>query len=310
MNRNLVFLLGAASCIACDEPDFASYNELDRLRVLAVRAEPAQLTPGESGVVDALVYDAGAVVTRRWSLCPWPSDPNAGFACPMTEGDWSAAWTRAGLEGTPLALDLGRAETAALSVPSDATGLRMLCYALLESLGASATTPPDCERHWDWTVRLVIESDAERVEAVKDVTLGLSSEFVPNQNPRLIAFRVRDGATQATFEGDSVQLPRRDRYALSVEVAEDAAETYLPRPVSGQTSTEPETEPLTFTWFTTAGSTERMRSTAREGVESLEHATKNELKELRSAAATDLFVVVRDQRGGVDWISGALHFAD
>lgn len=310
MKRSLSLSLGllAQACA----PEFDPYNELEGLRVLAVRAEPAQVQVGESTTLDALYYnDTDEDITRTWSLCPWPTDPNIGFECPVDQKLLDAAWRTAKLDGDALSLARGTAETASFVFPGTQEDAQALCRALAERIGSAATVLPDCDERWDWMVRLDARAGRARVDTVKSVTLLLTDDQIANRNPRLTGLSVEQkGRREALSAQKPLELAVDGDHVLRVSVADDAAEMYRPVLVEGEPDRGEEREALTFTWFVDAGSTDRTRSTYKDGVESLAKATKNEWYAPERARDARIFVVVRDQRGGVDWREGLVRLVD
>jgi len=292
---------------ACAEPDFPVYNELEGMRVLAVRATPPDLVPGESTEIDALIYDPGGTVKRRWSLCPWPSDPNDGYTCVVDQTLWDQAWMAAGLTDAP-SLALGKADSAVLSVPDDLEGLRAVCHELTAQVGASVSLPPDCEERWNWTIRLSVSADAERIETVRDVPLLLSETPERNKNPLLKDLTIEvDGARRSA---QNARLDNDREVELRIRIASDQAERYTPPRALGEPMSDltPRDEALIFTWFVEGGETDRIRTTFREGVETLSQASKNRWHTPKAQKSAALFVVVRDNRGGVDFVRGRALF--
>jgi len=305
----LSIVLGSAACA----PEFDPYNELGELRVLAVRAEPPELRAGETTTLDALIHDASkAGVTRAWSVCPWTSDPSAGYACPVDQPSFDRAFRNAQLEGDAPSLQLGSADTATLPFPGDADGARGLCRQLALLVSSSATAAPDCATRWEWTVRLVTTGDGKTIETVKAVTLWLTEDAVPNRNPILTGLQAQTG------EGSLIELDGKVRpelrvnrdHTLRIALDHSSIETFRPSAVPGQRLPSATREALTFTWFVDAGSTERIRSTYKEGVESLAEATENAWHAPRKADDVRLYVVVRDHRGGIGWREGLVRLVD
>jgi len=296
-------LVASSLCIlgACAGPDFPAYNELEGMRVLAVRATPPDLVPGESTELDALIYDAGTTVTRRWSLCPWPSDPNDGYTCLVDQALWDQAWAAAGLTDAP-SLALGKADSAVLDVPDDLKGLRKLCQELTARVGASASLPPDCNDRWNWTVRLSARAGEERIETVRDVPLLLSDDPERNRNPTLMDLTIETDGSRRSAEGARLENDRE--VELRVGITADQVERYTPPRALGEPTSDltPRDEALIFTWFVEGGETDRIRTTFREGVETLSQASKNRWQTPKAQKSAALFVVVRDNRGGVDFV--------
>jgi hypothetical protein len=308
-SRSLSCAAALCALAACSDPDFPVYNELDGFRVLALRTSPPDLVPGSATQLDALVYDAGDEVTWRWSLCPWPSDPNQGYACVVNQALWDAVWQDAGLSDAP-PLALGDAANPSVALPNDRSRLRAVCNALLVRLASAKTLPPDCEGTWRWSVQLAASAAGTTIEAVKSLPVLLGEASERNANPVIERFSItRDGAAHALQD---VPLEPDHDYALHVEIANDQAQEYTPPPVPGQAPSEPgpRREALIFTWFVEGGETDRVRSIYREGVESLSRAARNRWHTPATSGPARLFVVVRDNRGGVDFARGSAVFPD
>lgn len=296
--------LWSAGC----EPEFDPYNELSGLRVLAVRAELPELREGESTTLDALIYEQDSKpVARQWSFCPWTADPNDGYTCPVDQATFDRAFRQADLQGAAPSLELGKGETAPLPFPADLEGTRALCQQLALLLENSATIAPDCSTRWEWTVRLKAVSAGRTVDTIKPVTLLLTDESTPNRNPILTGLFAadKDAEPSVTLDGPNAAELHADReHALRVALDRDSIETFEPTPVPGQRVPEATEEALTFTWFIEAGSTDRMRSTYKKGVESLSRATQTDWQAPNKTRDVRLYVVVRDHRGGIDWREG------
>ena len=305
-------LCALAALSACAEPDFPEYNELEGFRVLALRATPPDLVPGDSTMLDALLYDEGRSVTRRWSLCPWPSDPSSGYPCLVDQALWDDAWATAGLEAAP-ALTLGEEGGTLLALVDDRAGLQRVCRELLVRLGEAATLPPDCDGTWNWTIRLAASTDDDAVDAILELPVLLQRAPERNQNPvidGLTAGNVRFDASDPAR--DQVPLERDSKVPLRLLIAPDQSETYTPPRAVGESTSNllPRSEALLFTWFVAAGETSRMRSTFREGLESLRKASENSWHTPKSGRGADWIIVVRDNRGGVDFVRGRAIFKD
>jgi hypothetical protein len=305
MNARLA-ILSVLALGAC-APEFDPYNELGGLRVLAVRAEPPELSEAESTSLDALIHRGeGEAPALHWSVCPWPSDPNGGFECAVTPSTWQAAWKAAGLGGEASALDLGTGDSAALTFPGTLAQAKKLCHYLERAVAAAVMVPPDCERSWPWTVRLSTRAGAAHIETVKDVTLLLTANARPNQNPTLTSLR----ADEKLLGAMPIELAAGDKHALRIEVPDSAAETYLPTPALGQPQQPPVKESLLFTWFVDQGSTENVHTSFKEGIEALENAIENEWEAPDEGGDARLYVVVRDPRGGLGFLSGTVHLTE
>jgi hypothetical protein len=305
-NRKTILSLLALGAVACG-PEFDPYNELGGLRVLAVRAEPAELAEGQSSTLDAFIHEgASGAPTLRWSLCPWPSDPNAGFACPLDQAGWQAAWQAAGLSGQAPSLELGTGPAASLSFPGTRAQAKALCEVLEQNVAASPMVPPDCARSWPWTVRLSTRAGSASIETVKDVAVLTAAGLVPNRNPTLTALR----AAEHVLGELPLDLTAGAKHALRVEVPDSAIETYVPASAWGEPPKPAEKESLLFTWFVDQGSTEHIHTSFKEGIEALAPATRNEWEAPDEGGEARLYVVVRDPRGGVGIASGTVRLTE
>jgi len=302
--------LWSAGC----EPEFDPYNELAGLRVLAVRAEPAELSEGESTTLDALIYEQdGKAVARKWSFCPWTADPNDGYTCPVDQATFDRAFRNADIKGAAPSLELGKGDTANLPFPADLEGTRRLCEQLARLLENSATIAPDCSARWEWTVHLTVTSAGRTIDTIKDVTLLLTEEARPNRNPMLTGLLAKAEGDEESVALDGTQAAqlRADReHGLRVVLDPDSIETFMPVPVPGQRPPSATEEALTFTWFAEAGTTDRIRSTYRKGVETLTRATENDWQAPSKQRSVRLYVVARDHRGGIDWREGLVRLID
>jgi hypothetical protein len=303
MNRHIAPWIAALSLFTgCTDDDFPTYNELEGLRVLGVRAEPADARPGAEVTIDALLYSAGDSIAQTWTLCPWPSSPDDGFRCLVNEASWKAAWKAAGLSGDPLPLELGDGDSATLRFPDDRSGLHALCNELLERVGAAGLAPPNCDEEWKWTLRLRVTSGDSEIETVKDVRLVLDDDPL-NGNPLPTKLSVQTADGFAVL--NEVTLAKDEEHELRVAISEDDAESYERRAVPGEDVPKAKREALTFTWFVEGGSTDRIRTIFGDDIETLRNATRNEWRTPKERKAARVFVVVRDDRGGIGWQTGS-----
>jgi hypothetical protein len=307
-----LYAASLASLMSACSPDFDPYNEISGLRVLALQAEPADLSVTQTTRVSALTFEEkDRPVSLEWSLCPWPSDPNAGFACAVDAATWQKAWKAAGFTGNAPSLTLGTAEQAELAFPGTRAQAQSLCEHLGALLQSSATLPPDCTRSWPWTVRLSARAGKEHVETVKDVQLLIDAKLVPNHNPTLDALQVEAKQGMQVLDAQMArELASGEDHKLRAQAPSRDIETYQRTPALGQPQPKPERESLTFTWFISRGSTKYVRTTFRDGVESLKDATENEWHAPDETGDTTLFVVVRDHRGGVGFRTGKVRLTD
>jgi hypothetical protein len=277
----------------CGAQDLANTWELDRLRVLAIAAEPAELRPGETTALRSLVYvPTGATFgTGIWIGClPSAAD---NFGC---GSDSSALESLAELDpatATPEEL------AAALEAAREA-GL----------LGIDPFFPPTWTAPTDALDGLDPRQQAEGISAVINLTVTegeradgaepdlelvykrvpVSLSPTPNHNPTITGWRV-DGEPWSEGEGP---LPVRSGATLSIEpiLSADSLEAYTYENTAGEVE-DREEEPF-FTWFTEAGDFDQALSLYPEV------AVEWTAPEALDTEAL-IVAVARDRRGGMAW---------
>ncbi|MDR7423224.1 MAG: hypothetical protein QN159_12265 [Armatimonadota bacterium] len=306
--------LALALCAACAE-DFAPYNRIESLRVLAIQAEPAIPAPGEIAVLTPLVHVPGpdGAVQYRWSWCPLPGPGSAGYPCLLDEATLRQQLAQAGLDPASLpAYDLGNDETARLAHGLPPALLAQLCAP------AAPDTPPliRCDLGFPVQVRLQVRraDGSEVVDSVRTVHLQIDERTGPNANPTLRRIYLRTAA-----RGDQPEMvyeldddPRSSRAfrlrsnLLVIDTDERESESFLgPDPAGQATGPVMQRERLFASWFIETGSTRREVSTLIPGESTLRAFQENPWT---PASARDfapdtarVIVVLRDSRGGVSW---------
>lgn len=290
---------------ACDS-DFDPYNRVSSLRVLAVQSEPAAPAPLETAALRALVnVPEGESASYEWSWCPFAGEAGDGAACLVREDELRAAVMD--MSALP-AFDLGREPTATFAHELDPALLAEWCSL---ALGASiAFAAPDCALGFPIQVRLRVTTESDEVIALRTLFLRFAPEHAPNQNPVIDALRAGADDLPPVLPGEtpSAVVPRRAESALEAPVSAASAESYSRSAPSGES--EVVSERLVWTWFVEGGETEFQRTSLIGGVIPLEEAQRNawtppSLEEYPSEVAR-LWVVVRDERGGVGWREGAV----
>jgi hypothetical protein len=269
-------------------PELPRYGLLGGPRLLAVRADAPTLFETETTVVDALTYDPdGDPVDLAWSWCPWVGDANSGYACAVSEEDFAAAVPSA----EPY--DLGTDPTATWSYDVAAADLQAFCTASANTLPPpkGASFPPECTDRMQIWFRAVAGIGDESIEAVKEVTLAFDDGVERNVNPTL---------DRVLLDGTS--------FDASPTVASEDTIAWDAIPVNGTAQESAElgrTEELLWSWFSSAGDSEWQRTGTIDGDVSIDDASKNEWTAPDEAGDVDFAVVLRDERGGVDWLLGS-----
>lgn len=278
-------------------------------RILAVQAEPAEAAPGETVSYQALVVSptgtvAGAPVA--WSFCTLAKPPGENSvvnpAC-LTEG-----LAPAGPTG-PVLVAATPAEGCALFGPAappparprdpDATG------GYYQPLRATFDPGPAI---------FLSRITCELAQASAQVAAEFRARYRPNRNPRLVPASLRASLIAAPGpvpgeEGQPValdRLPAGQRVRFEIDWQADAAETYpVFDPLTQSLIDHRET--LRVSWFATAGAF-AAEHTGR-GEEDTALSSDNVWTAPAGAGPVDLWVVLRDARGGSDFASYTLTVA-
>lgn len=328
----LLPLMLAPMLAACLE-DLPSPSVVDDLRVLAVKAEPAEASPGDSVALEALVVDPLARPVRyAWYACVVveqgqgffgggsETSSSGGDGTPLSTDPYGGSCQRRFEAGERFAQSLGSAPTATLAIPadflSDDEALRT-AYDLPEDL----VIPELVKQSFlgvagvNYTVSLVVEVDGRRIETQKRVNVSLPSSLpdnAPNTNPDALAFHVAragEGGTPPTqgpipedgrcLSEATPPIVAGQRYTLTPLNVPDPQPKYVVL-LAGTTTDQPfdiqtVDETLFYSWFSTAGSLKKPIS----------KAPGQPFNEWRldpdDAGSTDLWIVVRDGRGGTAW---------
>jgi hypothetical protein len=313
-SKHRLWVLAASVLLAsCDDADGDRYEKLERLRVLAVRSEPADLTVGETATLSANVYEpAGRELSYEWSWCASRGDGATAFDCNVSEPALQRAWAAAGLDGSPPAYDLGTdSEVELTHVLTPA-----LVAALCEAPELDERVELACFKGLEASIKLTVRSPEEELTAIKSVAL-LASEAPDaerNVNPAsdfdLTLHDQEDGVVIESGE----PLRAGHRYTVVAKVDERTAEPFLPRARPGEPPPAERRETLVMTWFVTVGelvdpdgdedtfADDFVRTTFVDGSNELDDLSRNGWKlPLTAGSSAALHLVLRDERGGTGW---------
>ncbi len=312
MVKRFSILIAIACGVGACAPDFSDYNQVDKLRVLAIRATPPDLLFEDQTVFDALVV--GDVDSYQWSWCPFSySDAYAG-ECSITEAEFRQFVAEAGGQEDPPPFALGTEATQSFQNLVPPVLLDLLCA----QLGGEDLPPlpegfalPACDGRFDVTVRLEVRSGDERVVTTRRVSLIYEEGLIPNQNPLIDGgeMSVR-GAPPFPFEIDAAtQVVRDVEYNVDMVVPETSVETFPDEEAEGGEALER----LTMTWFYEAGAMDKSRSSYIEGFTDLVNLGNNVYRtpneEEFEGDQARLYFVLRDDRGGLDWFIAQLELS-
>jgi hypothetical protein len=306
--------LAALMCAGCGD-NLPQYNQLEGFRVLALRASPPSLNGGESTTLDALTFVEGEPdpgLLYRWSWCPARLPSAMGGDCALDEAEFARLL---GLDGADVDFALGDGATTTFTYPGPPEVYQTACEnsAPPEAQGAVVFS---CEGGFPISIRADITYREQTIRIQKEIRL-LFGSLPPNKNPEFGALSVLEVNSQTAPESwpeeTAARLALGKRYEVQVEVAETSAERFVPEPTVVDPSPGERQESLYISWFVSTGETDQDRTSfIKEGV-SLAEFGKNEWllpkagDEKRDAAR--LFLVLRDERGGVSWLSRNVELA-
>ena len=313
--------------------DLPAASFIDKLRVLAVRAEPPEVAPGQETALDLLAVeppvpqlDGGAPrpLSAVWLACALPpgaltlepcgvggglGDGGATLAPPACKDDPGAPLCVVGTDltarYTPAAGVLGGAASTQILVTvavADTDGGAVGCLLDIANNGGRPTDPDHC------------------VVALKRLAVSDVPDDQRNRNPTLADFTVTPpgGVAEPLDSGQPVWVPAPGKDKAEWDVIAHRSDDAAERKADGTY------EALTVSWFTTAGHLDGGRSLYLPDGCNTPSACADQVPELGAdttwyAPTADeaapyvaadgrvqLWAVIRDDRGGVGWRSGAL----
>lgn len=274
--HSVVLLLLPAVVSGCGSP-FPPETLVERLRVLGVRAAPPEAGPATIVELDALVADpagAGRPVDCTWGVCLMDLGGEAkDIECP-------------GEDSFPL--------------EGGCDGVRLEMPALVAWLAEQGLDPEDLPDDMPLEdlplyVGLDVRAGTARTRAIKRILVTLEPGEDPNTNPVLEGLRA-DG--QPVPPG-GMRIATGSRVQLEPLSDPESRQSYVP---DDQQSGEPILEDFLFSWFSTCGAFEDQRTildVSQDGTP----LDRNVWKLPKEAEACTLWVVLRDGRYGIDWIS-------
>lgn len=315
-------LLSSLALSACSD-DFTPFAELDRLRVLAIRAQNPTLTSSgalSSTSIVPLVYrsDDSTPLSYAWSWCPAYGGAALGYRCLIDESQL-AALAQAGGVTLPddFSFQLSTTATASFSYPLPSATLRQLCDSINNTELPQTAALPDCEQGMEIAVNLTVTQGEAQVRAIKQILLQFDAADMngkvqnpPNENPSIRGVYYLDPAEPDTLHEwtGEPEFTRGVEYGVLVQVPIEDAESYVEyRTQTPDTPTETR-EYLAITWLSEAGGFEFTRT----GYTS--DAPESKFPELMAntwtipktddyaSDETVLYFVLRDDRGGQTWI--------
>lgn len=292
---SLFSLLFALLGTGCENPAdaFTPASFIEKLRVLAVRATPPELAPGETTHLDALVADplpTPRPVSYLWIVCL--PDPTTDATLPCQ--------TEAAARDPGALLDDPRVQVIPFVAAPDWTAPAGFLEALPEG-------HPGRRFGVDVPVLVVVfegsdldalkNREVETQVVVKSIRVT-APEFRSNTNPVLLDVRADDTVLDEATVGRFTTATTIPLLAHADSAGAQAFTRLLP-----DGTTEAATEEAIFSWYTTAG-----EFVVESG---LPARTVGERPVSLQLPATPLdrvvvYVVLRDGRGGTDWAKRTL----
>ncbi len=295
-----LFTMLVLSC----RPDFGERESLvDRAQVLAVRIDPPEAKPGELVTATLLVASPGGTIASppaSWAFCATPKL--------LTEnGSVSAACLGAGVS------PIGEAP-GGVSAVLPLTG----CFDFGPETQSADVRPRDADVTGGFFLplraRVAAVAGAEPLTAFGFARLGCNLPNAPAD--AVVAFRARYTSNvnpalrpiEAHLEGNAAplaldQVPRGAHVVFRASWNPEDAETFALFDVASA-AVVTRRESLRVSWFTTAGSFDRDRT--GRAAEEAETFTDNTWAAPDDARVTQLWIVLRDARGGVAFTTSAL----
>jgi hypothetical protein len=252
------------------------------LRLLAIRADPPEIRPGQTAAIERLLVDPlNEVQVVLWTACPeLRATP---FGCPLDlqgldlETATPEQLREAGVIGIePFLLPTVIGEESTIAHLGDAQRLE---GAYLQVNALALPEGSDFEQ-LDFNM---VESAFKRVV--------ISEATTPNHNPGIDAFTV-DGVQVP--EQTTVVLQVDQPYEISVDLTDDAIETYTYLNRAGETEQRIE-EPFAE-WYSSGGKVDEF-NTLHPYLPSTFFTPQE-----RGVEGT-WWVVIKDRRGGISWTS-------
>ena len=300
-----LWLVGSAACFPnLDDAPFLVRTP----RILAVRAEPAEIRPGQTARYTALLATAtGSVADHRveYAFCLQPRvlEERNGVApecLDPTGGQFIRLSGRSGVVPIDICARFGSVPPPSepeqppfRPVDPDGTGGYYLPVRVTPGTGASRGG--EAERFEDTAFGFQrIRCDLQG--APFDVAREFARTYADNQNPAIEALQVGGSSS------GPVRVARGETVDVRVVWSAASAEPYrFFDPVAVQIRDR--VEAMAVSWFATGGSYTRSRSRVEEARSPAQRSVDNRWTAPDAGGDVWMGVVVRDARGGVDWRS-------
>ena len=195
----LLVLICVGFSSGCAE-EFDPYWKVNKFRIMAAKASPVTLQPGEQATLKVLAHNpTDEPVDYRWEWCPFGTSAQQRYRCPLAAEELEGVLrehTPDGQEVPQIPADffeLGSGAVQFLDYPGDEASVRRLCEGILQAATEAAKNSElgvqipvmDCSRGFEVSVRVVATVDGREHIARKRLVLATGSETIENTNPGL-----------------------------------------------------------------------------------------------------------------------------
>ena len=325
---SLMLHIGISAGCLQELPDVTTVSNL---RILAIQAEPPEVGPGDEVRLEILVADVSpGPYQLEWYLCAQP-ERGFGFSTGSTSSgasggqgyglDGSLSCIEAGQRGLPNTEPLGTNTSVRVQIADDLftdTELLAELYGLPPTIPPSVFTLLNSIAGVNLTVAVRIQKDGEIRDAYKRINVSAANDSNSNPAPPLLHI-TPEGSDEATpTNGEYPGLGRcflRERYGPIIATPGEYRLTpvNIPKPHASYSilfitpdsndpvKIEQREEEYFFSFFTNRGElgSAIVKSSSDGGTSLTIPPTGPD--------DTDLWVVVRDGRGGTNWCHSRLH---
>jgi hypothetical protein len=260
---------------SCENP-FPAETKVERLRILAVKADPPEVNLKSHMRFSALVvdpYGQGRTLGATWAIC---LDKITGVASDMDCPNPNSFV----LPGSGMQADL--------SIPDFLTWMKKQGYSL-----ENASQGPPLDSLLVLVAVKISAQDGPSIRAFKRIKLRLAGDQAFNTNPKLTRL-LADGKEWSSEQANL--LPLSTLVHLRPQVAVGSQDIFLP---DGEDQQRPEDH--LYSWFSTGGDFSDQRTILDSDAVSQE-LDQNDWTTPNVPGDYKLWLVARDGRYGTDWM--------
>jgi hypothetical protein len=337
-----ILALAGLLALGCSDPFTPDYR-LVKARVLALQADPPQPQLGESTTLRALLYlpDGTGTPSFHWTWCPAPTSSDDGYGCPIDQAGFDQLMGSAA--GQAPSLDLGTGETAVFANPFPADMLAALCSgnAALASGRGAAGDAGDSSVVWSCgtggfpiTVRLELQTPSmdKVAAAVFKIYLPTDATQPGNNNPIVGGVSIVDPPPSGVPDDSGLPtLKRHLQYKIALDMDTSVSETFIGWTIdslggwatddAGKHIIGSVQEIISVKWYVeggdlgddagNGGADTGYNPYATTPLQTIADANENYWKTPKQSdydkMPASVIVVIRDNRGGVNWTSAAFN---